>query len=193
MICGTRCVSICEGDWQMKFSGMIRRLFALALVVALLAGISTVGVAFAEKSNYYCTANRVNVRSGPSSSNASIGKLMKGDVVSYIGKSNGWYKVSFYDKKSHTSVNGYVYRKYLSAVAPSKSSGSSISTTTTYKTTVNLRVRSEPSITSGYVRTKLKSGTKVSVVKQKKSWVYVTYKGGSGWVSAKYLKKVYKK
>ena len=57
---------------------------------------------------------------------------------------------------------------------------------------MNLRVRSEPSLSTGYVRTKLKSGTKVSVVKQKKSWVYVTYKGGSGWVSAKYLKKVYK-
>jgi N-acetylmuramoyl-L-alanine amidase len=177
---------------NMKLATTLKRALVLALALALMAGIFTVSMAATKGGNYYCIANRVNLRSGPSSAYSIEAKLMKGDVVTYIGKSNGWYKVSFYDKKSHTSVNGYVYRKYLSAVAPSKSSGSSISTTTTYKTTVNLRVRSEPSITSGYVRTKLKSGTKVSVVKQKKSWVYVTYKGGSGWVSAKYLKKVYK-
>lgn len=181
-----------EGDWQMKFLSAVKRVFALALIVALLAGVSAVGVAFAEKGNYYCTANRVNIRVGPSSGTESLGKLMKGDVVTYISKSNGWYYVMFYKKNTNTVIKGYVYRKYLSSVAPSRSSGTSLSTSGTYKTTVNLRVRSEPSITTGYVRTKLKAGTKVSVVKQKKSWVYVTYKGGSGWVSAKYLKKVYK-
>ena len=45
----------------------------------------------------------------------------------------------------------------------------------------------------GYVKTKLKKGTSVRVSRQSKSWVYVTYKGGSGWVSAKYLKKYNKK
>ncbi|MBR1820656.1 MAG: SH3 domain-containing protein [Clostridia bacterium] len=180
----------------MKIASTLKRMFLLTLVVALLAGAFALPVACASSGSYYCTANRVNLRSGPSSSYASEAKLMKGDVVTYISKSNGWYKVSYYSKKSNSVIEGYVYRKYLSSVAPtstkSSSSKSSISLSTNYKTTVNLRVRSEPSITSGYVRAKLKKGTKVSVVKQKKSWVYVTYKGGSGWVSAKYLSKVYK-
>lgn len=176
----------------MKILSAMKRVFALALVLALLAGVGSFGTAFAANKNYYCTANRVNLREGPSSGYASMAKLMKGDVVTYISKSNGWYYVMYYKKSTNTVVRGFVYRKYLSSVAPSKSSGTSISSSGTYKTTVNLRVRSEPSITTGYVRTKLKRGTKVSVVKQKKSWVYVTYKGGSGWVSAKYLKKVYK-
>lgn len=180
----------------MKLASSIKRVFVLTLIVALLAGVFTVNVAFAS-GNYYCTANRVNLREGPGSSYASLCKLMKGDVVTYVNKSNGWYHVKYYSKKSHTVVDGYVYRKYLSSVAPSSSSSksssnASLSVTNSYKTTVNLRVRSEPSVTSGYVRTKLKKGTKVSVIKQQKSWVYVTYKGGSGWVSAKYLAKVYK-
>ena len=115
-----------------------------------------------------------------------------------MSQSNGWYRVRYYNKWTNSSEYGYVYRKYLSAIAPvtksSKSTkSSSISASNSYKTTVNLRVRSEPSIEQGYVKTKLKAGTKVSVLKQKKSWAMITYKGGSGWVSAKYLKKVSKK
>ena len=186
------CMLDCEGDLQMKFLSAMKRVFALTLVLTMLLGATAFNTALAARTNYYCTANRVNIRSGPASSEASLGKLMKGDVVTYISKSNGWYYVEFYKKSTNTVIHGYVYRKYLTKVKPSGNGGSSISTATVYKTTVNLRVRSEPSITTGYVRAKLKRGTKVSVVKQKKSWVYVTYKGGSGWVSAKYLKKVYK-
>lgn len=180
----------------MSIAKAMKRMFALALVMALLASCAL--VAQAKGGSYYCTANRVNLRSGPSSSYASEAKLKKGDVVTYMSQENGWYYVKYYKKSTNTVIEGYVYRKYLSSVAStttSKSSGkkSGISVSSTYKTTVNLRVRSEPSVDSGYVRTKLKAGTKVTVVKQKKSWVYVTYKGGSGWVSAKYLAKVYKK
>lgn len=172
----------------MSMAKTFRRAFALALLLALLASFAVVAQA---TTNYYCTANRVNLREGPSSAYGSKAKLMKGDVVTYMSKKNGWYYVKFYKKSTKTVVEGYVYRKYLSPVAPSSSS-KSLSVSNTYRTTVNLRVRSEPSITEGYVKKKLKAGTKVTVIKQKKSWVYVTYKGGAGWVSAKYLKKVSK-
>ena len=179
----------------MTITKAIRRFLVLALIVVLTAGALPIA-AFAESGSYYCTADRVNMRTGPSSGYASIAKLRKGDVVTYIRKDNGWYKVKYYKKSTNTVVEGYVYRKYLKSVSSTKSSSGTKSsvglTSTTYKTTVNLRVRSEPSITTGYVKTKLRAGTKVSVVKQKRSWVFVTYKGGSGWVSAKYLKKVSK-
>ncbi len=176
----------------MSFAKAIKRWVVLALVVALLAGLPLAAQA---AGNYYCNANRVNLREGPSSSYKSLAKLSKGAVVTYVSQSNGWYKVKYYKKSTDKVVTGYVYRKYLSSVSNSTSSGnkkskSSISVSNHYKTTVNLRVRSQPSVEKGYVRTKLKAGTKVAVMKQKGSWVFITYKGGSGWVSAKYLKKV---
>lgn len=178
----------------MKFAKAMKRLAVLALVVALLIGMP---VAAQAGKNYYCTGDRVNLRTGPSSGYASLAKLKKGAVVTYLSQDNGWYRVKYYKKSTDTVIIGYVYRKYLSTVSPSSKTGnkvskSSISVSNVYKTTVNLRVRSEPSIETGYIRTKLKAGTKVSIVKQKRSWVFVTYKGGSGWVSAKYLKKVKK-
>ena len=165
----------------MRIAKSMRRVFALALVIALLSGIPALAT------SYYCNGNRVNMRKGPSTFYKSMGKLKRGEVVTYISQSNGWYKVSYYSQRLNRVVKGYVYRKYLTPVT---SGSSKISTSTSYKTTVNLRVRSKPSVTQGYVRTKLKKGTKVTVIKQTRSWVYVTYKGGSGWVSAKYLKKL---
>lgn len=176
----------------MKLVKAIKRGFVLALVMALLTGALPI-FAYAASGSYYCTGDRVNLRVGPSSSYGSIAKLRKGDVVTFITHANNWYKVKYYRKSTNTVVEGWVYKKYLKAVTgSSKSSGSkstSALTGSTYKTTANLRVRSEASIDTGYVKTKLRKGTKVTVIKQHKSWVYVTYKGGSGWVSAKYLKK----
>lgn len=165
----------------MKTAKALLRAFAIALICVILTGTA----ALAASGSYYCNGNRVNVRSGPSSAYSSQYKLMKGDVVTYVSQSNGWYKVTYYNKRKNTSEKGYVYRKYLTSV----SSGSSSSSGSTYKTTANLRVRSQASTQKGYVKTKLKKGTKVKVLKQKGSWVYISYSKGNGWVSAKYLKK----
>ena len=181
----------------MKMRVAMKRALTLAMVLALLTGIfGTIG-ALAAGGSYYCTGDRVNLREGPSSSYASKAKLKKGDVVTYVSSSNGWYKVHFYKRSTNTTITGYVYRKYLSSMSTGFSkagskSGTFASVGNVYKTRVNLRVRSKPSVSKGYVKTKLKAGTKVTVMKQEKSWVYVAYKGGSGWVSAKYLKKVKK-
>ncbi len=176
-----------EGVISMKSFKALRRVIALVLVVLTLA--ASTALAAGPKGSYYCTGNNVHVRTEPYSSASSLYKLKKGDVVTYISQSNGWYKVRFYNKWTNVTQDGYVYRKYLKSVTSKSSSSSSIKVGSTYKTTVNLRVRSKPSMEDGYVKTKLKKGTKVKVSKQSKSWVYVTYKGGSGWVSAKYLKK----
>ena len=171
----------------MKSMKVFCRIVALVLIVSLLAAVPA--LAAYPKGSYYCNANRVHVRTGPSSAYASIYKLNKGDVVTYISRANGWYQVSFYDKSGDAVTTGYVYRKYLTSVS-SSSSSSSTKSGATYKTTVNLRVRSQASVEKGYVKTKLKKGTKVKVSKQKGSWAYITYSGGTGWVSTKYLKRV---
>ena len=175
----------------MNISKVLRSTLAIMMVFMLIIG-STAMAASYPKGSYYCNANRVNVRSGPSGSDSSQYKLMKVDVVTYISRSNGLYKVSYYNKQTNDVETGYVYHGYLSTISSSssKSSSSSLSAGSIYKTTANLRVRSQASVDEGYVITKLKKGTKVQVQRQKRSWAYIVYKGGSGWVSAKYLKKV---
>ncbi len=168
----------------MKSSRAVRRVLCAFLVAILLTGMTAYAESY-PRGTYYCNGNRVNVRSGPSSSYSSQYKLNYGDVVTVTGNKNGWVKISYFNKWNNSAETGYVYRKYVYQASTSKSTSSG----SVYKTTANLRVRSEPSTTKGYVKTKLKKGTKVKVTKQSKSWVYVTYKGGSGWVSAKYLKK----
>ncbi|MBQ8111183.1 MAG: SH3 domain-containing protein [Clostridia bacterium] len=164
---------------------VLRRFCAAAMIVMLL--IASVAVAETYPlGTYYCNGNRVNVRSGPSSSYPSQYKLMRGDVVTATSQSNGWMKITYFNKSSNSSETGYIYRKYLYQVETTSAAVSG----SVYKTTANLRVRSQASTSKGYVITKLKKGTKVKVSKKKGSWVYITYSGGTGWVSAKYLKKV---
>ena len=114
--------------FQLRIAKILRSILAIVMVFMLVIG-STAMAATYPKGSYYCNANRVNVRSGPSGSDSSQYKLMKGDVVTYISRSNGWYRVSYYDKKSNSVETGYVYHAYLSSVssASSKSSSSSIS------------------------------------------------------------------
>lgn len=177
-----------EGVIPMKSFKALRRAIAMVLVVLTLASMLP-AFAATPKGSYYCTGNGVHVRVQPYSGATTLYKLKKGDVVTYMSQSNGWYRVRYYNKWTNSSEYGYVYRKYLKSVTSKSSSSSSVNVGSTYKTTVNLYVRSKPSIDEGYVKTKLKKGTSVRVSRQSKSWVYVTYKGGSGWVSAKYLKK----
>ncbi len=55
------------------------------------------------------TGNSVNFRTGPSTSNSSIGKLNKGNQVEYIGKSGEWANIKY------NGNVGYVHANYVSA------------------------------------------------------------------------------
>ena len=165
----------------MKTARMMKRALCLTLLLIMTLMIFTPALASSKK-NYYVNVKSLYVRSGPSSYHSAIDKLKKGDVVTKISSKNGWYYVKY------SGGSGYVYPKYLSSVKTSGSS-SSVSTGATYKTTANLYVRSKAS-TEGSILTKLKKGKKVTVKKTSGSWVYISYSGGSGWVAAKYLKRV---
>ena len=163
----------------MKSSGILKRFLCLTLVLVFLS--MNLSTAFASsKKSYYVNTHGLYVRTGPSSSYSSTDKLKRNTVVTRYSQKNNWYYVKY------DGGEGWVYKGYLSNVK--SSSSGSYTSSATYKTTTGLRVRSEAS-TDGAVIDKLKKGTKVTIKKQKGSWVYVSYSGGSGWVATKYLKK----
>ena len=159
----------------MKGLNRIRRVLCIVFIVALLAVTAAPAFAASNKNPggaYIVTASRLNMRSGANGS--IVRKLPKGTVVVYRSQSKGWWRVmcatgtGYVDRRWLTSVNGYVGGNFA--------------------TTVNLYVRSKASETS-YALGKLKKGTKVKLIKQKGTWMQISYKGRTGWVASKYLKK----
>ena len=55
------------------------------------------------------TADGVNVRSGPSTSYTTVGKVSRGDVVSVFAEENGWYKIRT------GNIQGYVRQDMMKA------------------------------------------------------------------------------
>lgn len=159
----------------MRSVQILKKCLCVILVVTTLLAIMT--TAFA-KSSYYVTASSLNVRSSASSFGYIKAHLKRGSVVTKISTKNGWWYVKY------AGGSGYVDRHYLSSV-DDKVFGSGA----TYKAKANLYVHTKASLDSGIIG-KIKKGTKVSYIKQKGSWAYVSYNGSKGWVAAKYLKLV---
>ena len=151
----------------------ISKKYVLAGVVAssimLHTGVNTV---FAATEYKVITGNSVNVRSGPSTSYSSIGKLNKGDKVEYLGDSGSWVKVKY------NSKTGYVYGSYVGE--------DTSSITTKYVTATTLNVRSGAG-TSYQVIGTLSKGTKVEVISESNGWSKINYNGKTGYVSSQYL------
>ena len=59
------------------------------------------------KSTKVVNGNSVNFRTGPSTSNSSMGKLNKSTEVGFISESNGWSKISYNGKIGYMSANTY--------------------------------------------------------------------------------------
>lgn len=84
--------------------------------------------------------SRVNMRKGPSTSYASIGKSSKGDSAYIIGINNGWYKVIWNDsicyiRSDYLDLTEYPYENRASAKSPlffrgGKSTGTPVSAAT---------------------------------------------------------------
>lgn len=144
----------------------------LGLHSSKLMGEPTVASAAAE--TYTTTAN-LNIRSGPSTSNAIIATVKQGTQLTVVGQAaNGWLKVSYQGK------TGYVSSDYVKK--------SVTSTTKTYVTTANLNIRSGPSTSSSIVVT-VKQGTQLTAMEQPSNgWLKVSYQGKTGYVSTQYLK-----
>lgn len=125
----------------------------------------------------------LNVRTGPSTSYASIGKLNTGDKVEVISESAGWSKINYNNKTAYVS-SGYL--KAVSTTTPS--------TTEQYKeikvvNTDGLNVRKGPS-TSYESIGKIDKGTNVEVISESNGWSKINYKNTTAYVANKYLDKI---
>lgn len=125
----------------------------------------------------------LNVRTGPSTSYASIGKLNTGDKVEVISESAGWSKINYNNKTAYVS-SGYL--KAASTTIPS--------TTEQYKeikvvNTDGLNVRKGPS-TSYESIGKIDKGTNVEVISESNGWSKINYKNTTAYVATKYLDKI---
>ena len=136
---------------------------------------------------YVKASGGLNVRTGPSTSYAKIGKLSNGAKVDVITTSGGWSKISY------GGTVGYVSNDYL-VDAPSQDNGSNSGTNTesTVRTTkyVNaasgLNVRKGPSTSHAKVG-KLSHGAQVTVTSTSNGWSKIESGNINGYVSDQYL------
>ena len=143
------------------------------LATALVAPMTDVTESHADDTR--TITGRVNFRTGPSKDYASMGKIEKGETVTYLETSGSWIKIKY------NSKTGYVHKNYIS------SSSSNSSTSIKYvNASVGLNVRKGPS-TSYSVITTLANGTKVTVVSTSGDWSKITCGNTTGYVSSKYL------
>ena len=121
---------------------------------------------------------RVNFRTGPDKSYPSMGKIEKGETVTYLGISGNWIKVTY------NSKTGYVYKDYISTVS---TSNTVTSTSVKYvNSSSGLNVRKGPSTSYDKVTT-LVNGTKVTVISTNNGWSKITSGSITGYVSSQYL------
>ena len=130
----------------------------------------------------------LNVRTGPSTSYATIGKLNKGTRVEVISESAGWSKINYNNKTA------YVSSGYLKAVSTSTPDTKPEDTTQQYKeikvvNTDGLNVRKGPS-TSYESIGKIDKGTSVEVISESDGWSNINYKNTTAYVATRYLDKI---
>ena len=113
--------------------------------------------------------DRLNMRSGPSTSYRILKVLSKGSSVEVISTTDNWSKIK------HSGITGYVLDEYLKS-----------NTTTKYANASSVNVRSGPS-TSNSILGKLNKNDKVEVISESGSWSKINYKGSTAYVSSQYL------
>ena len=131
---------------------------------------------------------KVNVRSGPSSSYSSIGKLASGTQVSILLRGNGWYMISA------NGLEGFMSTQYLSGTGSTLGTNTGSGTTTTSQTawvnnpkaTQVLNLRETPSQSARSIG-QYRNGTKVKVVSRGSTWCEVYVGTRHGYMMTRYL------
>lgn len=152
-------------------AGYARKLESIlrASVIAATDGVPVIPrpqPAPAAGSPFTVTAETLNVRSGPDKSNAAVGTVAKGTVVTVVAEQNGWRQIT-------APVAGWVSGRYLQAAAQ-------------FTVTVDsLNVRGGPGASNAAIGT-VSKGTVVTAVAERDGWKQITAPV-AGWVSARYL------
>lgn len=126
----------------------------------------------------------VNVRSGPSSSYVSVGKLPSGTQVTVLLKGNGWYMISA------GGIEGFMSTQYLSGSGSTIGSNTGTSSTTAWVnnpiSTQVLNLRETPSQSARSIG-QYRNGTKVKVVRRGSTWSEVYVGTRHGYMMTRYL------
>lgn len=156
--------------------------FAMLSATSIIYAAGNGIIANADGSTGVVTANVLNVRSGPSTSNSKIGSISKGKQVKIISSQNGWYEIEY------NGGYGWVSGDYISIGSSSNNQSDSTTSTKRVTATCNLNVRSGGS-TSYRVVGCIKSGASVDVIGVASSgWYKVRLSNGTiGYASNKYL------
>ena len=130
----------------------------------------------------------LNVRTGPSTSYSSIGKLNKGTKVQVISESAGWSKINYNNKIAYVS-SGYLKTVYLD-----KKTTNTEDSTEQYKeikvvNTNGLNVRKGPSTSYSSIG-KLNKGSNVEVISESAGWSKINYNNTTAYVATMYLDKI---
>ncbi|MFD3448771.1 SH3 domain-containing protein [Microbacteriaceae bacterium 4G12] len=131
-------------------------------------------------------ATALNVRSTPSISGSLVGKLKQGDLVTIIGKANGWAKIQFNGKEAYVSLD---FLQPQTKPATPNNPPVPVPPTQTEPASVNataLNVRSTPS-TSGSLVGLLKQGDSVNIIEKANGWAKIQYNGKEAYVSLSFL------
>ena len=127
---------------------------------------------------------QVNVRSGPSSSYASLGKLPSGTQVSVLLKGKDWYMISA------NGMEGFMSTQYLSGTGATIGSNTGTSSTTAYvnnpKSTQVLNLREYASTDARSIG-QYRNGTQVRVVAYGNTWCEVYVGTKHGYMMTRYL------
>lgn len=132
---------------------------------------------------YRYATERVNVRTGPSTSYKIIGVLNAGEQVKLTGYTGKWSQVIYNGQVA------YVFTKYLTATAPT--GGNTVqpiqpTESTTLYTTANLNFRKGPGTKYGIIGT-INAGTPVTYLGTSGNWTKVSCGGYTGYLFTKYL------
>ncbi len=137
----------------------------------------------------------VNVRQAPGTDANIIGSLNKGDKVTVVGETNGWFKVNI------SGNIGYIRKDFLVYNSPTTQSDQSntdaaaaaeINTETKYGSSTTLyassdvNIRTQPGTDSSVIGG-LSTGNSVTVIGETDNWFVVSVNGTTGYVSKAYL------
>ena len=156
---------------------MIKKLTSTAVATLTILTMMNTGAAFADSKDAnekepvaLVNVEKLNIRSGPSTSYDIIGSFEKEDSVDLISIKDGWYKIKLEDGKKAWTNGQYI--------------------TLDGEVTVDkLNVRKGPS-TSYASLGKLSQGATVQIVGTDSAtgWYKIKYRTGYGYVSNKYIK-----
>ncbi len=136
----------------------------------------------------------VNLRTGAGTSYNAIGTIKKGEIVTVTEVSNGWYRTEF-NGKTGWFVGQYC-EKYTENSTPSEPVTPEQQPTAGYQVNDTVRIRAAVGVylrtgsgTSFDVIATVPDGALLKVTEVSGTWLKVTYKDKTGWITSRYCLK----